>query len=1417
MTDKELQAYVKELKGWEGHEPVAKKKFNEMFFTVGFGDYGKHVKEGTVESIAESTINLENNIKARIPKIIENIPEFDSFPLELKTKIVSSWFRGSLSGSPKTLGLINEGKFQEASSEFLDNQEYKTARQNNKGGIIKRMDATSEALATYGKKKFKIEKQLEAILPVEKELKDVDIKEPKKTIMEKIFPPQTTDVHGQWREFYQFSEDELEAGQIAGEQVIKEDITIPTLEPVEKVIDPSWGQDEENLIAPKVIERWKEVKPEPYKHPPYNFFDVYGPSFIDTPQWEDLKTGWFDENLLGMMYASIAHQDQNWQDFGYDENYDPYKDENYKHIINKAPDLFRTSFSEEQTRHIIKQNYKKQKEYVSPFWYMTGRVMGGFSDPTAIFLLSKAAKPIWQMSRLKRATATTSIIGAEELLKQSISEDRTWQESTMILGGNFLINMLLPTFKGKMNEEDIFHIKNHINSSNIQEQVININKNKTIQIIVGPTNKWRKPNGETVWISSNLIPDDWIEVSAFARATENGWEIRINPEKIKRDFKNKEWTKPKVKGVVPIPKNRFKTVEEYQEFVLNHELAHTFTLKRLGESLAQYENRVNNIALKQGVVPHAQFRAEEYLNNKEKYLDELDNEAFVSTFLGKLGEKSNWNPIQAVVNTGNLTAIKFVKSILKSPLFTKGHMKGIKGGDSLDQIMQLDMYYLGTAMEDIKKLYDTYRKTVKGRPITLGEFSQRISRAMVNPNYVDEITEVMKAKKLAREYYDYIGEKIRAANPNLHQQEILLSKLKLRLKNAKGGDIVFSKKLPDGTTQKRVLTTKQLKKRIEMEEKYLNQLKTNPVRENYLNSLIKRNKIENDLTAWREFATRSIKRTMPDLSDEAVLQIVKSYETKLPWKAYEKINTKAEKIKSHDDLIVEDYIFSPSGMSGHLKARRLNIDQEEWMKAGYLETDVINLMQMYHKSILPDIYLTSIFGTPNAMGGAYFRARGYQAGLMDVVYEYDMKWMKATSRTEKEKIIMERNKVLEKMEAVRDLFKGTYGVSNNPASFWSRGIKMLKLYNAMTALQGGLASIVDLGRSVFFNGMNRSFRLTWESFDKNMSRHIYAMTKKEGRLAGELFEMQLNTRAMLFNDLDNFYSMSGQIEAGMNKMSGAFFLINLMTPWNQMIKTHQTMLIVSRILEESENLVKGTITQQNKARLAQAGIDLEDAKEIVKNYYNHGEGKGAFNNSTGLKEVRLAKSWDWDNQIIAKRFNLAVQNDLNIGIITPRKGDTPLWMSTQMGGLLAQFKKFSMGMTQRFLIRGLQEKDANFLGSIIMMVSLGAIIDRIRSRAFDMDYEDKSYRAKMFSAFERSGVGGIFTDAVNASQRVMFDDLGGKLGGAMGPTGSQLDKILNIISTNDDSIQAQNVRRLLPYQNIWYLDTLFDQVEKGIQ
>lgn len=58
--------------------------------------------------------------------------------------MLGSWYRGSLSGSPKTIRLINEGKYEEASKEFLNNDEYRDP--NTASGIKKRMQATAKAI-----------------------------------------------------------------------------------------------------------------------------------------------------------------------------------------------------------------------------------------------------------------------------------------------------------------------------------------------------------------------------------------------------------------------------------------------------------------------------------------------------------------------------------------------------------------------------------------------------------------------------------------------------------------------------------------------------------------------------------------------------------------------------------------------------------------------------------------------------------------------------------------------------------------------------------------------------------------------------------------------------------------------------------------------------------------------------------------------------------------------------------------------------------------------------------------------------------------------------------------------------------------------------------------------------------------------
>ena len=137
-------AIITRLKTEEGIDYVAEKKFGEEFYTIGHGHYGADVKEGQTITAKEADALLRKDLAKRMPKIKSKIKNFDSLSQELQIEIAQSWFRGGIAGSPKTIDLINEGKFQEASEEFLDNNEYRTTTLR---GVKRRMKGLSDTLA----------------------------------------------------------------------------------------------------------------------------------------------------------------------------------------------------------------------------------------------------------------------------------------------------------------------------------------------------------------------------------------------------------------------------------------------------------------------------------------------------------------------------------------------------------------------------------------------------------------------------------------------------------------------------------------------------------------------------------------------------------------------------------------------------------------------------------------------------------------------------------------------------------------------------------------------------------------------------------------------------------------------------------------------------------------------------------------------------------------------------------------------------------------------------------------------------------------------------------------------------------------------------------------------------------------------
>ena len=338
------------------------------------------------------------------------------------------------------------------------------------------------------------------------------------------------------------------------------------------------------------------------------------------------------------------------------------------------------------------------------------------------------------------------------------------------------------------------------------------------------------------------------------------------------------------------------------------------------------------------------------------------------------------------------------------------------------------------------------------------------------------------------------------------------------------------------------------------------------------------------------------------------------------------------------------------------------------------------------------------------------------------------------------------------------------------------------------------------------------------------------MGKKEAQSFGEAVDMITNQRAMLFADMpSDMFGFVNKLESTMGKTSQFNFMyINMMSRWTEMAKGMASVTIGSRILEDSIKWGKGTLTDKWKTALASSGIDEQMAKRIAVQFEEHG---------TKTKHNFMANSSEWTDEAAKKAFGAALNKDINITIVTPGKGDTALWMSTELGSTLTQFKKFAMAASQRILLRGMQERDADFLFGSILLLGSGMLIDGVYHKyRFNRDYSKVPMAEKILNGFDRSGLAGIYAD-VNKAIETLTDNRFGmspllgaqkpygsstrwKMGTVFGPSGGQIYNIFDILydigGKKYNHHTAKNVRRLIPFQNVWYLDWLFDDIQKGL-
>ena len=115
-----------------GHKIVAGEKFRQIDDTI-------------VEKL------FAKDVQHHLRRCRRFLPQYDSYPVCVQVAILDGFYRGCLSGSPKTLRLIRKGRWTEASVEYLNNREYRISKKK-KTGVYLRMKRNAVKFLRYGQK-----------------------------------------------------------------------------------------------------------------------------------------------------------------------------------------------------------------------------------------------------------------------------------------------------------------------------------------------------------------------------------------------------------------------------------------------------------------------------------------------------------------------------------------------------------------------------------------------------------------------------------------------------------------------------------------------------------------------------------------------------------------------------------------------------------------------------------------------------------------------------------------------------------------------------------------------------------------------------------------------------------------------------------------------------------------------------------------------------------------------------------------------------------------------------------------------------------------------------------------------------------------------------------------------------------------
>ncbi len=464
-----------------------------------------------------------------------------------------------------------------------------------------------------------------------------------------------------------------------------------------------------------------------------------------------------------------------------------------------------------------------------------------------------------------------------------------------------------------------------------------------------------------------------------------------------------------------------------------------------------------------------------------------------------------------------------------------------------------------------------------------------------------------------------------------------------------------------------------------------------------------------------------------------------------------KINAQVDRILDNGTPI--EGMEGLAGPRGVFQKRDLDINEE--LFDDFLVNDIDDILRSYVRIVSTDTELARKFGRVD-MRDQIQDIKNEATALISKILKNEKIPLK--DRNESIYKLKERAESdVKAIESLRYILRGVYGIPENPYGISSRAARLVMDFNNVVMLGGAtFASLSDAARIVMQVGLEDAFKMAkFAVSDFKMAK----AAANEVKLAGTSLDMALQTTALRLTGMQDMAPRFSKAEAAMGYLTNGFFIANLLSPWNAMIKQAAGIAISHKMLGDSISWSKGTLNQSGQARMLSAGLNAEDARNIAQIFKAHGD---------TVKDVRLPNTQLWDDlpgwkpgtaKKLQTKYRAALARDVDATVVTPGAGDQPLWAHSTLGRLVAQYKSFGFAAANKVLVPGLQYKDAAQLYGAMMMVFTGGMVSVARDRMNNMN-QNKSLAGFVTDGIDQSGLLGWYFQANNMVEAISDGSIG---------------------------------------------------------